>query len=170
MGGKRVIAVAAGSVLMLAATSVVALAHGFGGGGGHDMWLLARAAGLNQTQIMSAFKNDPNLKTDRASLKSMHDTMMSCLVSPPQQGDCSSQITAFSNALQAMAQERMMVWQVCSRRRLLRRGRRASTRSCNNCVQAGSKFSRACSAPRVLPALRRAVPPLPTANCRLASL
>jgi len=111
MGGKRVIAVAAGSVLMLAATSVVALAHGFGGGGGHDMWLLARAAGLNQTQIMSAFKNDPNLKTDRASLKSMHDTMMSCLVSPPQQGDCSSQITAFSNALQAMAQERMMVWQ-----------------------------------------------------------
>ncbi len=110
MIGKRAIAVAAGSILMLMAVSGLALAHGFGGpgGGGHDMWLLARAAGLNHSQIASAFENDANLKTDRANLKTTHEAMMSCLVSGK---DCSSQISSFAGAVQAMAQERMTVWQ-----------------------------------------------------------
>jgi hypothetical protein len=72
------------------------------------MWLLARAAGLNRSQIASAFKNDTNLKTDRANLKTAHEAMMSCLVSGK---DCTSQISSFSNSLQTMAQERMTVWQ-----------------------------------------------------------
>jgi len=89
MTGKRVIVATAGLVLMLTATSVLALAHGFGGrgGGGHDMWLLARAAGLNHSQIASAFENDANLKTDRANLKTAHEAVMSCLVSGK---DCTS--------------------------------------------------------------------------------
>jgi hypothetical protein len=110
MIGKRAIAMAAGSVLMLAAASGLALAHGFGGhgGGGHDMWLLARAAGLDHSQIASAFQNDANLKTDRTNLKTAHEAMMSCLVSGK---DCTSQVSAFSSAVQTMAQERMMVWE-----------------------------------------------------------
>jgi hypothetical protein len=109
MNGKRAIAVAAASVLMLAATSVLAMAHGFGRGeGGHDMWLLARAAGLSRSQIASAFKNDTSLKNDRTNLKAAHEAMMSCLVTGK---DCTSQISTFSNAVQAMAQERMTVWQ-----------------------------------------------------------
>jgi hypothetical protein len=109
---KRAIAVAAGSFLMLVAAAGLALAqaHGFGGrgGGGHDMWLLARAAGVNHSQIASAFANDATLKTDRTNLKSAHEAMMSCLVSGK---DCTSQISSFSTAVQAMAQERMTVWQ-----------------------------------------------------------
>jgi hypothetical protein len=109
MNGKRAIAVAAGSVLMLAATSVLAMAHGFGRGeGGHDMWLLARAAGLSRSQIATAFKNDTSLKNDRTQLKAAHEAMMSCLVTGK---DCTSQISSFSNAVQAMTQERMTVWQ-----------------------------------------------------------
>src|SRR5258708_1214449 len=110
MVGKRAIAAIAGSVVMLAATSGLVLAHGFGGrgGGGHDMGLLAPAAGLKQRQVTSAFQNDANLKTDRTNLKTAHDAMMSCLVSGK---DCSSQISAFSSALQTMSQERMTVWQ-----------------------------------------------------------
>jgi hypothetical protein len=110
MIGKRTIAAVAGSVMMLAATSGLVLARGFGGpgGGGRDMWLLARAAGLNHSQVASAFQNDANLKTDRTNLKTAHEAMMSCLVSGK---DCSSQISAFSSALQTLAQERMTVWQ-----------------------------------------------------------
>jgi hypothetical protein len=108
---KRAIAALAGSLLMLAATVGLALAQGFGGhdGGGHDMWVLARAAGLNHSQIATAFANNANLATDRANLKTYHEAMMSCLVSST--GGCSNQITSFSTALQAMAQERMIVWQ-----------------------------------------------------------
>jgi len=110
MIGKRAITAVAGSVLMLAAMSGLALALGFGGhgGDGHEMFLLARAAGLNHSQIRSAFENDTSLKTDRANLKNAHEAMMSCLVSGK---DCTSEISSFSTALQAMAQERMTVWQ-----------------------------------------------------------
>src|SRR5207253_102172 len=81
-------------------------------GGGHEMWLLARAAGLNHSQIATAFGNDANLATDRANLKSAHDAMTSCLVSSAVSGSgCTNQIASFSNALQAMAQERLTVWQ-----------------------------------------------------------
>ncbi|GEM_PF-1568616 len=114
MNGKHALAAIAGSVAILAAASGLVLAQGFGhpGGGGHGMWLLARAAGLNHSQIASAFANDANLATDRANLKSAHDAMMSCLVSNTvTSSGCSSQISAFSNALQAMTQERMTVWQ-----------------------------------------------------------
>jgi hypothetical protein len=110
MIGKRVIAAVAGSVLMLAAISGLALAHGFGGrgGGGHEMFMLARAAGLNHDQIRSAFENDASLRTDRSNLKNAHEALMSCLVSSGK--DCSSEVTSFSNAVQAMTQERMTVW------------------------------------------------------------
>jgi hypothetical protein len=72
------------------------------------MFLLARAAGLNHSQIGSAFKNDSNLATDRANLKTAHEAMMICVVSGTK--DCSIQITSFSKALQTLAQERMTVW------------------------------------------------------------
>jgi hypothetical protein len=108
MFGKLGIAVAAGSLLMLAAFSTMALAHGPGGPGrgGHEMWLLARAAGLNHSQIKAAFEHS-NLKADRANLKAAHEAVMSCVVSGK---DCKTEITTFSNALQAMAQEQMTVW------------------------------------------------------------
>jgi hypothetical protein len=110
MIGKRVMAIAAGTVLMLASASGPALAHGLGGPGGGrpEMWLLARAAGLDHSQIASAFENDANLKTDRDNLKAAHEAMMSCLVSGK---DCTSQVSSFSNALQTTARERMTVWQ-----------------------------------------------------------
>ncbi|HJU12341.1 MAG TPA: hypothetical protein VJ728_15765 [Candidatus Binataceae bacterium] len=110
MIGKRAVAIAAGAILIVAGISGLALAHGFGGpgGGGHQMWLLAHAAGLNHSQIRSAFENDANLKTDRTNIKTAHDAMMSCIVSGK---DCTSQIAAFSTALQTMAQERMTTWQ-----------------------------------------------------------
>lgn len=113
MIGKRAIAVAAGLVLILAATAGLALSHGFGGreGDGHEMWLLARAAGLNHSQIASAFENNAKeFTTDRANLKAAHEAMMSCLLSRPRQG-CASPISSFSRALQTMAQNRMTVWQ-----------------------------------------------------------
>jgi hypothetical protein len=108
---KREIGVVAGTILMLTAGVGLALAHGFGGGpgpGGHEMWLLARAAGLNHDQIVSAFKSDAKIKTARDNLTATHEAMMSCVVSG---ADCSTQISAFSNALQTMVQERMTVWQ-----------------------------------------------------------
>jgi hypothetical protein len=111
---QRALTVVAGLVAILAVTSGFVLAQGFGWPreGGHGMWLLARAAGLNHSQIVSAFTSDSNLATDRANLKSAHDALMSCLVSTTvTSSGCTSQITAFSNALQAMAQERMSVWQ-----------------------------------------------------------
>ena len=111
---KRAIAVVVGSVVMLAITSGLVLAHGFGGpgAGGHEFWLLAPAAGLNHSQIGSAFTNDANLASDRANLKSAHDAMVSCLLSSTVAGaGCTSQIASFSNALQTMVQERMTVWQ-----------------------------------------------------------
>jgi hypothetical protein len=111
---RRTIAVVAGSVVILALTSGLVLAHGFGGpgAGGHEMWLLARAAGLNHSQIATAFANDGNLATDRANLKIAHDAMTSCLVSSAvSAAGCTTQIASFSNALQAMEQERMTVWQ-----------------------------------------------------------
>jgi hypothetical protein len=108
MTKKRTIGLIAGLVL-LAGTSGLVMAEGFGGHGGeHGTWMLARAAGLTHSQIASAFSNDANLVIDRTSLKTAHDAMMTCLVSG---NDCSSQIASFSKALQTMAQERMTVWQ-----------------------------------------------------------
>src|SRR5713101_3552766 len=101
MIAKRAFVSAAASVLILAATSGLVMAHGFGptGAGGHDIWLLARAAGLNRSQIASAFENDANLKSDRGNFKTAQEAMMTCLVSGKA---CTSQISSFFNALQTM--------------------------------------------------------------------
>jgi hypothetical protein len=112
MIGKRTIAVITGSILMITATSALVLAHGGGGGPGHEMWLLARAAGLDHSQIASAFRNDTSLATDRGNLRSAHEALMSCLFSTTvSSAGCSTQIASFSSALQTMAQERLNVWQ-----------------------------------------------------------
>jgi hypothetical protein len=113
MIGRRAIAVATGSILLVAVASNLVLAQGFGGHpGGHGMWLLARAGGLNRSQITTQFANDSNLATDRSNLKSAHDAMMSCMVSSTVSSTgCSNQIASYSSALQTMAQERMTVWQ-----------------------------------------------------------
>ena len=109
MIGKRVIAAAGVSALILAGASTMALAHGFGGHGrGDNLWLLARASGLTHSQIRTAFENDTNLKTDRTNLKNAHEAVISCLLSG---GSCTSQITAFSTALSTIATERMSVWE-----------------------------------------------------------
>jgi hypothetical protein len=109
MIGKRAITVAAGSVLMLAATSGLVLAHGFGGRGrgGHEMFMLARAAGVSHDQIRTAFENS-NLRTDRTNLKTAHEAVMTCLVTGK---DCTSQIASFSNAVQTMTHDRLTMWQ-----------------------------------------------------------
>lgn len=114
MIGKRGIAVIAGSILIVTATSAWVLARGYGGpgAGGHEMWLLARAAGLDRSQIAAAFGNDTSLATDKANLKSAHDALVSCLFSTTvSSSGCSTQITSFTGALQTMAQERLNVWQ-----------------------------------------------------------
>jgi hypothetical protein len=105
--GTRMISIFGGfSVAILVATSGAALARGHGGEG--NMWLLARAAGLSRDQIVSAFKSDSNLKADFANLQSARQAMVSCIVSG---GSCTSQISSYSSAQQALTQEKMNVWQ-----------------------------------------------------------
>jgi hypothetical protein len=105
-------------LLLVGITSVVAVgtiyaeafAHGRAGrwgGADGDLRLLARAAGLNRTQITSAFKSDANLKTDWSNLQSARTTLVSCLVT---NGSCASQISSYASAQQALAQARMTVW------------------------------------------------------------
>lgn len=110
MAGKRLTSVIAASALMLAAACGPALARGWSGGGGGErsMFLLARAAGLTRDQVASAFKNDANIKTDRSNLKTDQQAMVTCLVSG---ASCTTQISAYTTALQTLAQERMNVWQ-----------------------------------------------------------
>ena len=105
--GKRFMPMMAGAMaLALTAGAGAAMAHE--GGHGHKMWLLAHAAGLTHDQIVTAFKNDAALATDRTNLHTARDAMMTCVVSG---GSCSNEISAYSSALQAMAQEKMTVWQ-----------------------------------------------------------
>jgi len=101
-------------MLAVTATSALVLARGSGGpgAGGHEMWLLARAAGLDRSQIAAAFENDTSLSADKANLKTAHDAVMSCLLSSTvSSAGCGTQIASFSGALQTMAQERLNVWQ-----------------------------------------------------------
>jgi hypothetical protein len=111
MIAKRAIAVVGGLVLILAATYGLALSQGFRhggkGGGGHDMFLLARAAGLTHEQISTAFQSDTTLKNDFANLKIARQAMMSCMLA----GNCTNQVASFASAQQALVQERMTVWQ-----------------------------------------------------------
>jgi len=73
-----------------------------------NMWLLARAAGLSRDQIVAAFRNDPNLKTDITNAHKARQAMVSCIVSA---GSCTNQISTYANAQQALTQERMNIWQ-----------------------------------------------------------
>ena len=99
-------------VVATAAICAPALARGPKGHGGdsHDgqLWLLARAAGVPRTQIMTAFQNDANLKSDFANVRTTRQALQACLLSSP--NSCSSQISAFGSAVQALSQERMNVW------------------------------------------------------------
>jgi Spy/CpxP family protein refolding chaperone len=101
---------AAAAGLILAATCGVASAHGMHGGhgGGDQMWLLARAAGLSHEQIGSAFHNDPNLKADFSNLHSAREALTSCIAKG---GSCTSEISAYASAKQALTTEKMGVWQ-----------------------------------------------------------
>jgi hypothetical protein len=111
MIGKRVIATAASAALIAAVTTGLALAHGFGGprGGGNQMGLLAHAAGLTHSQIMTVFEGNTKLQTDRANLKTAHQAMMSCLVASG--SDCTTQISSYAADLQTMTQDQMLAWQ-----------------------------------------------------------
>ena len=111
MMGKRLIATAAAAALIAAVTSGLALARGFGGphGGGNQIGLLARAAGLTHSQIMTAFKGNTKLQNDRSNLKTAHQTMMSCLVTSG--SDCTNQISSYATDLQTMTQDEMLMWQ-----------------------------------------------------------
>jgi hypothetical protein len=108
MNRKTIISgIAAASLLVIAATSGSALAHGHGGRDG-NLGLLARAAGINKSQIHSAFHNDAALKTDFANFKASREAMTTCLVSG---ASCTTQISAYTSAQQALTQEKMTVWQ-----------------------------------------------------------
>ena len=98
------------SIVAVSALQGAAFEHGKGshrGGGKGSLWLLARAAGLDRSQIATAFEDDSNLKTARPNLRSAREALTSCLVSG---SSCSSQISAYANARQALAQEEMTVW------------------------------------------------------------
>jgi hypothetical protein len=111
---KRVIAiVAAMSIPLVAVISTQALAYGHGHRGGRDgyLFLLARAAGITHQQIGAAFKGDTNLKTLYGAKKTARENLINCLVSLAPGGNCSSYITAYSGAEQALSQEKFAVWE-----------------------------------------------------------
>ncbi len=95
-----------GAAALIAAVGAPAFAHGMHGG--HEMGLLARAAGISRSDIHSAFKNDANLKSDFQNVRTTRDAMNKCIVSG---GSCSNEISAYSGAVEKLTQERMQVWQ-----------------------------------------------------------
>ncbi len=104
IGGILVVAIAAigGSALARGTQG-----HDHGGSRGGHLWLLARAAGLNRDQIATAFQNDSNLKSGRTNVRTTHQALETCLLT----GDaCTTQISAYGSAVQALSQERMTVW------------------------------------------------------------
>ncbi|HXN85358.1 MAG TPA: hypothetical protein VN867_04770 [Candidatus Binataceae bacterium] len=112
MNRKTVVSlISAASLMFMAATCSPALAfgghgHGRHGGDGHLM-MLAHAAGLTGQQIHTAFKNDPNLKTDFTNLKTARTAMNTCIVA----GTCTNQVATYASAQQALTQEKMTIWQ-----------------------------------------------------------
>jgi hypothetical protein len=110
MAGKRAgILIGALSIAVLAVTSGAAFAHGPGGRGGDgELFLLAKAAGVSHQTIASAFKSDTALKTDHTNVKNARKALVTCLVSG---ASCSTQISAYTGALEALEQEKMNVWQ-----------------------------------------------------------
>jgi hypothetical protein len=115
MVGKRKASwVAAATGVVLAATCGLALAqgwHGHRGGSGGDgkLFMLAKVAGVDHSQMHTAFKGDTALKPDFESVKSTHQALVACLVSGT--GSCDSQITAFASAQQALTMEKYKVWE-----------------------------------------------------------
>ena len=108
------IAVAVG--LAVAATGGLALAHGMGGHGGPGgggLFILAKAAGVDHSQVHTAFKNDATLKTDFANVKSTHQALMSCLASggASSGGSCDTAINNFAAAQQTLTTEKYKVWE-----------------------------------------------------------
>ena len=102
MVGKRKASwVAAATGMVLAATCGLALAqgwHGHRGGPGGDgkLFMLAKVAGVDHSQMHTAFKSDAALKPDFESVKSTHQALVACLVSGT--GSCDSQIAAFMDS------------------------------------------------------------------------
>jgi hypothetical protein len=115
MVGKRKASwVAAATGVVLAATCGLALAqgwhrHGGGSGGDGKLFMLAKVAGVDHSQMHTAFKGDSALKPDFESVKSTHQALVACLVSGT--GSCDSQITAFASAQQALTTEKYKVWE-----------------------------------------------------------
>ena len=115
MVGKRKASwVAAATGMVLAATCGLALAqgwHGHRGGPGGDgkLFMLAKVAGVDHSQMHTAFKSDAALKPDFESVKSTHQALVACLVSGT--GSCDSQIAAFASAQQALTTEKYKVWE-----------------------------------------------------------
>jgi hypothetical protein len=119
MVGKRKASwVAAATGMVLAATCGLALAqgwHGHRGGSGGDgsLFMLAKAAGVDHSQMHTAFKGDTALKTDFGNVKTAHQALMGCLASggSASGGSCDSQITAFASAQEALTMEKYKVWE-----------------------------------------------------------
>jgi hypothetical protein len=115
MVGKRKASwVAAATGVVLATTCGLALAqgwhrHGGGPGGDGKLFMLAKVAGVDHSQMHTAFKGDSALKPDFESVKSTHQALVACLVSGT--GSCDSQITAFASAQQALTTEKYKVWE-----------------------------------------------------------
>ena len=115
MVGKRKASwVAAATGAVLAATCGLALAqgwHGHGGrpGGDGKLFILAKVAGVDHSQMHTAFKGDAALKTDFGNVKTTHQALTACLVSGT--GSCDSQIAAFASAQQALTTEKYKVWE-----------------------------------------------------------
>jgi hypothetical protein len=115
MVGKRKASwVAAATGVVLAMTCGLALArgwHGRGGGPGGDgkLFMLAKVAGVDHSQMHAAFRGDVALKTDFGNVKTTHQALIACLVSGT--GSCDSQIAALASAQQALTMERYKVWE-----------------------------------------------------------
>ena len=100
VGMRKASWVAAATGVVLAATCGLALAqgwhrHGGGSGGDGKLFMLAKVAGVDHSQMHTAFKGDSALKPDFESVKSTHQALITCLASG---GTCDSQISAFATA------------------------------------------------------------------------
>jgi len=102
---------AAGIGAALAATCGMAMARGFGGhrmGGDARLFMLAKVAGVDHSQIRSALKGN-TLKSDFAKVKTTHQALITCLASGS--GACDTQISDFANAQQALTMDKYKAWE-----------------------------------------------------------
>ncbi len=116
IGRRSFIGMAVAAGVMLAATGGPALAQGMarhGGPGDGGLFILAKAAGIDHSQMHTAFKNDAALKTDLANAKSAHQALIGCLASggASSGGSCDTAINNFATAQQALTTEKYKVWE-----------------------------------------------------------